>query len=188
MEDAQVWEQLERGGAVVADHWEVGGAHRVRRFERFDPLADPVATEALGQALAERLANGGYDLVAVWDGVESAVLGYVVGRALERPVVRIFDAEGLISASAPIPAGARAVFVAAAIQDLQEPRLTRALLEARDATLGAVAVPVDVGEDSESPTALVHLERFPPERCPACASGAPLRNARVPLAPGGLNG
>ncbi|HET8645456.1 MAG TPA: hypothetical protein VFO85_08220, partial [Vicinamibacteria bacterium] len=94
-----MWELLAREGVVVADHYEANGLHRVRRFERFDPLANPVATERLGTALASQLTDR-YDLVAVWDGVEPAVLGYVVGRALERPVVRIFDHEGLIAASA----------------------------------------------------------------------------------------
>jgi hypothetical protein len=188
MEEAQVWELLERGGALAAAHYEAEGEHRLRRFERFDPLADPVAAEQLGKALASCLAEGGYDLVAIWDGVESAVLGYVVGRALERPVVRIFDDEGLIGASAPIPRGARAVFVTAAIVDAQEPRLTRALMEARDATLAAVAALVDLGENGERPVALARLESYPPERCPACKRGEPLANARVPLAPGGLHG
>jgi hypothetical protein len=188
MEEAQVWELLERSGALVATHEEVAGAHRLRRFEGFDPLADPVAAERLGDALASRLAGGGYDLVATWDHMENVVLAYVVGRALQRRVVRIYDAEGLIDASAPIPPGARAVFVAPANVDAHEPRLARALLEARDASLGAVAVLVDLGEDGERPVALVRLESYPPERCPACQRGESLANPRVSLAPGGRDG
>src|SRR5689334_5542857 len=97
MDEAQAVALLERGGALVASHFELGGEHRLRRFERFDPLADPVAAEQLGSALAARLAPGAHDLVAVWDGVDTSVLGYIVGRALERPVVRILDHEGLIT-------------------------------------------------------------------------------------------
>ena len=187
MDAAEVWALLELQRAVVPDHFEAGGLHRVRRFEGFDPLIDPVATERLGTALAARLA-GPYDLVAVWDTLDAAVLGYVVGRALERPVVRIFDHEGLITASAPIAPGSRAVFVTPAISDPQEPRLTRALLEARDAHLAAVAALVDLANGAEPTVALVRVETYPPAQCPACQQGQPLSNARQPLAPGGHHG
>jgi orotate phosphoribosyltransferase len=192
MDEAQVLEALERGGALSPTHREVSGEHRLLRFERFDPLADPGTAGQLGEALAGRLAEGGYDLVAIWDGVETAVLGYVVGRALGRPVVRILDHEGLITASAPIPAGTRAVFVAPAILDAQEPRLTRALMEARDATLHTVATLVDLGEQEAAsgvPTvALARIASYAPDDCPACRRGQPLVNPRVPLAPGGRHG
>jgi hypothetical protein len=192
MQEAEILELLERGGALLPTHRELGGEHRLLRFERFDPLADPVAAGRLGEALASRLTDGGYDLVAVWDGVESAVLGYIVGRALERPVVRVLDHEGLITASAPIGAGTRAVFVAPAILGGHEPRLVRALLETRDAALGAIATVVDLGEQGDasgvSVVALAHVAAYAPGACPACQRGEPLVNARVPLAPGGRNG
>ena len=186
MEPAEVWALLERDDVVAADHTEAAGQHSMRRFEGFDPLANPVATERLGIALASRL-TGSYDLVVVWEQLEAAVLGYVVGRALERPVVRVFDHEGLIAASVPLPAGARAVFVAPALVDPEEPRLARALLEARDASLDAVAVLVDLG-GAEQVVSLARIESFPPEQCPACQRGEPLHNARQPLTPGGRYG
>jgi hypothetical protein len=188
MDDAQIWELLERGGTLGAAHYEADGVHRLRRFERFDPLADPVAAQQLGTALAAQLGDGAYNLVAIWDTVENAVLGFVVGLALCCPVVRVFDYEGMIRESAPIPPGARIVFVAPAIVDVQEPRLVRALAEARDASLAAIAVLVDAGELGEPPIALARVESYPPERCPACLRGEQPTNARVPLAPGGLNG
>ena len=192
MDEALALETLERGGALVPTHQEVGGAHRLLRFERFDPLADPVAAEQLGSALAARLADTDLDLIAVWDGVETSVLGYVVGRALQRPVVRILDHEGLITASAPIRPGTRAVFVAPAILDPQEPRLTRALMEAREATLGVVAALVDLGQhEATSGVPIVSLARlaaYGTDACPACRRGEPLVNPRVPLAPGGRYG
>jgi hypothetical protein len=192
MDEARTLEILERGGALVPTHREVGGGHRLLRFERFDPLADPVAAEQLGNALAARLADEGHDLVAVWDGIETSVLGYVVGRALERPVVRILDHEGLITASAAIRPGTRAVFVATAILDGQEPRLTRALMEAREGSLKTVATLVDLGEHEAAsgvPTvSLARLSSYSPDACPACRRGEPLVNPRVPLAPGGRHG
>lgn len=187
MEAAAVWELLEREGAVVADHHEAGGVHYTRRFERFDPLANPAATQQLGSALAARLP-GRYDLVAVWDNLDAVVLGYVVGLALERPVVRIFEDEGLMVASAPIAPGARAVFVAPALVDPQEARLARALLEARDAALATEAVLVDLGGPEPRPVALASVEAYTPAACPACQRGTPLSNARAPLAPGGQHG
>src|SRR2546429_7997527 len=96
MDDAQIWELLERGSTLGAAHYEVDGVHRLRRFERFDPLADPVAAQQLGTALAAQLGDGAYNLVTIWDTVENAVLGFLVGLALQCPVVRVFDHEGLI--------------------------------------------------------------------------------------------
>jgi hypothetical protein len=192
MDEAEVLERLERGGALVPTHEDVAGTHRLLRFDRFDPLADPVTAGGLGEALAARLAAGGYDLVAVWDGVETVVLGYLVGRALARPVVRILDHEGLITASAPIPPGARAAFVTPALLDGQESRLARALLEARDGALAVVASLVEIGDhDAAGDVPRVSLARvaaYPPEACPACRRGEPLANARLPLAPGGRHG
>src|SRR3712207_702167 len=132
--DQDVWALLERVG--LARPGQGAGA---RTLGSPDTLRDPLATERLAQILAERLGAERPDLVVVWEGLHSAILGYAVGLRVGAPVIVFSDDEGLVTASAPVRAGARAVLVAPRTPDDQIRRMVGGYLESRGAYLSAVA-------------------------------------------------
>ena len=89
--------------------------------------------------LAERLRPLEPDLVVVWDGLNSAVLGYAVGLRLRVPVAVLSDDEGLVRSATPLRAGARAVLVAALSPDAPVARMAASYLESQGVALAATA-------------------------------------------------
>src|SRR5690606_20432942 len=121
------------------------------------------------------LAESQPDVVLVWAGLPSVMLGFLVGLALERPVVRLADDEGVVYASAGLSGGGRAVLVGETLTE-QQIRLARAFVESKGATLAGAAALVSTGEGSDL-TALATLRehRFPAEDCPLCRRHQPLQ-------------
>jgi hypothetical protein len=105
----------------------------------FDALADPAATDALAALLAERLLPCEPDVVVVWEGLQSVVLGYAVGLRLGVPVVVLSDDEGLVDCATPIIADTRAALVAATTPDASMVRMAASYLEDQDGELVATA-------------------------------------------------
>jgi hypothetical protein len=99
----------------------------------------------LAARLAEQLAGCGATLVVVWEDVEDIVLGFVVGRELGVPVLRTFNADGLVGHAGPLPTGARAVLVTDCVRDPVSVRAIRALLERSSGSLLGVAAFADAG-------------------------------------------
>ena len=131
MELAEVWGLLERIGLARP-----GAGRPVLGAP--DTLRDPAVTDRLAQALADRLGAERPDVVVVWEGLHSAILGYAVGLRLGAPVIVLSDDEGLVTASAPARAGARAALVAPTTPDAQIRRMVSGYLESRGAHLAAV--------------------------------------------------
>jgi hypothetical protein len=104
-----------------------------------DALADPAATDSLAALLAERLQPFEPDVVVVWEGLQSVVLGYAVGLRLGVPVAVLSDDEGLVSSATPILADTRAALVAATTPDASMARMAASYLESWDAELVASA-------------------------------------------------
>jgi hypothetical protein len=100
-----------------------------------DALADPAATDALAALLAERLRPCEPDVIVVWEGLQSVVLGYAVGLRLGVPVAVLSDDEGLVRCATPIIADTRAALVAATTPDPSLARMAASYLEAQDAEL-----------------------------------------------------
>ena len=115
--------------------------------------------------------------MVVWEDVEDVVLGHVVARRLGVPVLRTFNADGLVGHSGPLPSGVRAILVADSLRDPLAPRAVRALLERSSGTLLGVAILVDSGV-SEGPllASLASLKNHlaDPAACPACRRGEPV--------------
>ena len=132
MTEPDVWALLERVGLArqVDGRPAPGGP---------DTLRDPAVTDRLAQALAERLGAERPDVVVVWEGLHSAILGYAVGLRLGAPVIVLSDDEGLVTASAPARVGARAVLVAPTTPDAQVRRMVSGYLDSRGAHLAATA-------------------------------------------------
>src|SRR6266545_1926800 len=106
MEEAEIWKVLRVGG--LARDRAVSGDPRLPKY---NGLLDPRGAESLGSALAERLARGVASVVVVWEDLEDLVLAYLVGRQLGVPVLRTFNADGLVGHNGPLPRGSRALLV-----------------------------------------------------------------------------
>jgi hypothetical protein len=139
-----VWELLAQVGLGRA-----GGS--------FDALADPPAVEALAAMLAEQLRPFEPDLVVVWDGLNSAVLGYAVGLRLRVSVAVLSDDEGLVRSATPLRAGARAALVAAVSPDAQVARMAASYLESQGVALAATATLLARPDERDSTVALAEL-------------------------------
>jgi len=105
----------------------------------FDALADPAATDTLAAALAERLQASGLDLVVVWEGLNSAILGYAVGRRLGVPIAVLTDDEGLVTSATPARPGQRAALVAAVSPDASIARMAAGYLASQGTSLATTA-------------------------------------------------
>lgn len=149
MDEREVWAALERGGAVRQASAPESERGEVLRVSKYNGLLDPSGSAALFDALAERLAGHGASLVAVWEDVEDVLLGYVVGRHLGLPVLRTYNADGLVGHSGPMPNGARAILVTDTVRDAVGMRAVRALLDRSDGKLLGVAALVDSGLSEE---------------------------------------
>ena len=158
-----LWALLERVGLARP-----GQGPGARVLGGPDTLRDPAATERLAQILAERLGDERPDLVVVWEGLHSAILGYAVGLRVGAPVIVFSDDEGLVTASAPVRAGARAVLVAPRTPDTQIRRMVGGYLESRGAHLTAVATLLGTTGAADS----LALAELPPQ-VEAEASGLP---------------
>jgi len=145
MDEAEVWSALERGGAGRQVRVDEREGRVELRITKYSGLRDPSGAERLAGALAERLADRGATLVVVWEDVEDLVLGFVVGRRLNVPVLRTFNADGLVGHDGPLPRGASAILVTDCVRDQVATRAVRALLERSDSALLGVAALVDSG-------------------------------------------
>lgn len=174
MEEKETWELLERLGAVRRGHFQDGDRHTDMITAAANLLADPSATQQLAHELVARLGEPKPDVVLVWAGMPSVLLGFLVGVALERPVVRLADDEGMVYASSELTRGQRAVLVGDLLTE-REVRLARAFAENRGASLALVASLVDKYEAGEVVAlAATRDHRFAATECPLCRLGQPL--------------
>jgi hypothetical protein len=181
MDDREVWAALERGGAVEWGHFAYGDSHSDLRLRKYNGLLDPPGAEMLAQALAARLAGRDASLVVVWEDVEDVVLGYVVGRHLSAPVLRTFNADGLVGHTGPLAEGAKAVMVTDSVRDRLAPRAVQALLERSGGSLVGAAALVDAAVPETALIAsLVSMRArlVRPADCPACGRGEPLTGSQ----------
>ena len=111
MNGEEIWQILRDGGLTVErSDDEADAGYRI--VGSFHPLANPVAVDALGVMLAERARDLDPDVVVVGEGAKDLLLGFVVARELNRPLVRCLNLEGLVGAVGTIARDARGIFVA----------------------------------------------------------------------------
>jgi adenine/guanine phosphoribosyltransferase-like PRPP-binding protein len=135
-DERHTWELLRRGGA---DRQEAGAT-------KYNGLADPPGAEELAQRLAALVRDLAPTAVVIWQDPEDVVLGFVVGRELSVPVIRAYDAEGLVGQSAGLPDEPRVVLIGDAVRDSTVVRAVRALTEQRGGSFAATAVLVETPE------------------------------------------
>lgn len=138
MDEDRVLELLGRAGGGLSA---AGG-----RLPKYDGLADPAGAEELARELAEQVRPLAPSAIVVWEDPEDVVLGHVVGRELGLPVVRAYDADGLVGHSAGLPATPRIALVADAIRDPRVVMAARAMADRAGGQLIATAVLVATPE------------------------------------------
>jgi adenine/guanine phosphoribosyltransferase-like PRPP-binding protein len=136
MSEHQAWELLRRGGTEQQD----GSA------TKYNGLADPAGAEELAGRLAGLVRDLEPTVILVWEDPEDVLLGHVVGRELSLPVVRAYNAEGLVGHSAGMPDHPQVVRVADAVRDATVVRAARALAEQQGGALAGVAVLLETSE------------------------------------------
>lgn len=136
VDERRTWELLRRGGT---ERGEAGAT-------KYNGLADPLGAEELAQRLAALVRGLAPTAILVWQDPEDVLLGYVVGRELSVPVIRAYDAEGLVGHSAGLPDDPRVVLIGDAVRDSSVVRAVRALTEQRGGSLAATAVLVETPE------------------------------------------
>ena len=94
-----------------------GGSGVSADAAKYNGLVDPPGAERLGRELADRLAGRGLTALVIWEDPEDVVLGHVVGRELGLPVVRAYDADGLVAHSGGLPASPAVALVGDAVRD-----------------------------------------------------------------------
>jgi adenine/guanine phosphoribosyltransferase-like PRPP-binding protein len=134
--ESRAWSLLGRGGSATTPSAAV-------RPPKYSGLADPPGAEELGRELAARIRDLGPAAIVIWEEPEDVVLGHVVGRELGLPVVRAFDADGLVGHSAGLPDAARVVLVTDAVRDGRVVRAAEALAQQQGGQLIGTAVLID---------------------------------------------
>ena len=97
MNDEEIWQILRNGGLSVERSEDKADAG-YRLVGRFNGLSDAPGVDALGVMLAERALELDPDVIIVGEGAKDLLLGFVVARELNRPLVRCLDLEGLVGA------------------------------------------------------------------------------------------
>jgi len=134
--EARAWELLGRGGSATNEQEAIQPA-------KYSGLADPDGVEELGRELASRIRGLSPAALVIWEEPEDVALGHVVGRELGLPVIRAFDADGLVGHSAGLPESPRVVLITDAVRDPRVVRAARALAEQRGGSLIGTAVLIE---------------------------------------------
>jgi adenine/guanine phosphoribosyltransferase-like PRPP-binding protein len=134
--EARTWSLLGRGGSATDPKLAI-------RPAKYSGLADPDGAEELGRELANRVRDLAPAAIVIWEEPEDVVLGHVVGRELGLPVVRAFDADGLVGHSAGLPDASPVVLVSDAIRDGRVVRAAQALAEQQGGRLIGTAVLIE---------------------------------------------
>ena len=141
--NARTWALLGRGGSAT-------DPEAAARAPKYSGLADPYGAEELGKELANRIRGLEPGAIVIWEEPEDVVLGHVVGRELGLPVVRAFDADGLVGHSAGLPDGPRVVLVTDAVRDGRVVRAAQALAAQQGGALVGTAVLIQTAELQET--------------------------------------
>ena len=143
---SRTWELLGRGGSATTEQAAI-------RPAKYNGLADPHGAEELATGLADRIRGLAPAAIVIWEDPEDVALGHIVGRELSLPVVRAYDADGLVGHSAGLPAAPRLVLVADAVRDGRVVRAAQALAEQQGGALIGTAVLIGTPSLRESGTA-----------------------------------
>jgi len=136
----EIWAMLRRGGLSAEERTPAGGgAPEPVLVGRYRGMVDPAGADRLGSLLAEKARAASPNVVVVGEGANDLVLGFVVARELDLPLVRVLNLEGLVGASGDLPRQPRAAFVADRVHKREFVTAVHNLLERDGGELAAVA-------------------------------------------------
>jgi hypothetical protein len=135
----EIWAMLRRGGLSVEMSTPAGGQQAEPALVgRYHGMLDPAGVDQLGILLADKARTVDPNVVVVGEGANDLILGFVVARELELPLVRVLNLEGLVGASGAFPAHPRGVFVADRVHKPEFSTAVRNLLDREGGELAAV--------------------------------------------------
>jgi hypothetical protein len=141
----EIWAMLRRGGLSVEMSAPVAGERpEPALVGRYHGMLDPAGVAELGVLLAEKARTFKPNVVVVGEGANDLILGFVVAKELELPLVRVLNLEGLVGASGTLPARPRAVFVADRVHKREFATAVSNLIEREGGELAAIVALVDL--------------------------------------------
>ncbi len=156
MNESHIVDLLKSTGCLVEGQLEDSDGESGWVAGAMEPLANPTAVSELAGCLSEALPSPAPDIIAAWPGLSNVVLAFAVGVRVDKPVVLLSDAEGLVTASGNVEAGQEVALVGVTLSE-RDANLARAFVENRGARLAVTASLVGVGQVANE-VALVSLE------------------------------
>jgi hypothetical protein len=136
----EIWAMLRQGGLSAQEVVPAGGGQPAPDLVgRYHGMNDPAGADRLGALLAGKARAATPNVVVVGEGANDLVLGFVVARELDLPLVRVLNLEGLVGASGALPSKPRGVFIADRVHKREFVTAVRNLLEREGGELAAVA-------------------------------------------------
>lgn len=145
MNQTHIVDLLKSTGCLIEGQIEDADGQSAWVAGAMEPLASPTAVSELAGSLSETLTPPAPDLIAAWPGLDNIVLAFAVGVQVNKPVVLLSDAEGLVTASGNIQAGEKVALVGVTLSE-RDANLARAFVENRGGRLAVTASLVGVGE------------------------------------------
>ncbi len=145
MNDADTLDLLKSTGCLIEGQVGDGDGEMGWIAGAMEPLANPTAVSELACRLSDALQSPAPDLIAAWPGLDNIVLAFAIGVQMDKPVVLLSDAEGLVTASGNVEAEERVALVGVTLSE-RDANLARAFVESRGGRLAVTASLVGVGQ------------------------------------------
>ena len=145
MNEPHIVDLLKSTGCLVEGQLEDSDGESGWVAGAMEPLANPTAVSELAGCLSEALPSPAPDLIAAWPGLSNVVLAFAIGVQVDKPVVLLSDAEGLVTASGNVEAGQGVALVGVTLSE-RDANLARAFVENRGGRLAVTASLVGVGQ------------------------------------------
>jgi len=145
MNESKIVDLLKSTGCLVEGQLEDTDGQNAWVAGAMEPLADPTAVSELAGCLSDTLLSPAPDIIAAWPGLDNIVLAFAVGVQVDKPVVLLSDAEGLVTASGNVEPGQGVALVGVTVSE-RDANLARAFVENRGGRLAVTASLVGMGQ------------------------------------------
>lgn len=147
---------LQAGGLVLPPHDPIHDSvgSGAPSLPKYNALADPEGAEALCRELAARLRGHHINVILIWEDPEDVALGHIVGRELNVPTVRAFNADGLVARVGDLPPSPSVLLLTDAFRDALHLRALAALVAQQGGEVAAMAALVDTPVMAEAESTL----------------------------------